>query len=599
MEVPVRVREVCPLLFVLGILAGAALVVEQASAQEAFPLERLGELERALTAARGDVSAVGSWRDEDVDLNVSGDVKLRYKVPMAGLEPFYRTLTDCAAIDWRDGVLASVDGKQVLLYKGMSIRRAASALELMGPFLVLSWATAGSRMSIRMSRTEIWEVEGGTITAFTPMGELVFEGFLQQLQSWTVRGPEVTVAVFEDDQLSLHAWGAPGASILTLNLEGVPYFNPLFCAVAYGRETMVSALLEAGASLQPEGPGTPTALHIAAGWWQQGSAQRLLDAGIDIDGTTGDGITSLDVAIDSHREEAFNQGEEMALFLLDKGADFKLRKPNGETVLFAAARRSALKVIDRLIADGLDPELADTKGETALFAAVRYNQPAALRCLVRHDVVWNGKNRRGESPMSVAKGLKLPECVAPLEWRQGFHWSSGLNLSLSSSSESGYGAAPGAGLFLDLHVRLSHRQWLTTEVGYTIRGTSAPASDAWLTQDGGSPYYEYQHMDISPRLNWALHEGATSRWFAIVGGEYRLQTAADIRTDSGMWEPADVSDKIESSGTALTYGVGFTRFTVKGALLGLELRRSTTLSGEWTSAGGGLNSWVLLFRFGS
>jgi hypothetical protein len=41
------------------------------------------------------------------------------------------------------------------------------------------------------------------------------------------------------------------------------------------------------------------------------------------------------------------------------------------------------------------------------------------------------------------------------------------------------------------------------------------------------------------------------------------------------------------------------RFTTRGALLGMEIRRSVTVSGDYTVSGGGLGSWLLLFRFGS
>lgn len=264
-----------------------------------------------------------------------------------------------------------------------------------------------------------------------------------------------------------------------------------------------------------------------------------------------------------------------------------------------AAQYGQVRVLDLLLESGVDPELKDGNNETAIFAAVRANQTKALRCLLGHGVVWDGKNRVGKTPKWVAKNLKYTECVAILEWRQPLHLSSGVNVSISSATESGYGGAPGAGLFLDVHIRLAERQWLTTEFGYTIRGTEITGSDEWVEDNSGSPYYEYSHLDISPRLNWAFSEAAISRWYGIFGGEYRLQAAADIRTDSELWDPIDVSDRLESSGLAMTFGLGFSRFTTGGYLLGMELRRSMTLSGEWTSAGGGLNSWVLVFRFGS
>lgn len=509
--------------------AAISLFATGAIAQGTFPMERLADLGRALDVAQCDGAAVSTWLGTGVDIDVVGKVGGWYQIEMPAFQRVHETLTGRTAIDWHDGMVVMLGGRPRGFYDGMTI---ANLLREVDGQVTKIVATRGV---VEM----LIETPFGADFFYTDHSLSVFEFNAVVSSDWytaylaprlaDLGGKSTRFVVSESPfpgRFMLAHSPSDAAGAVSMWIQNIEFYNPLYCAVAHGYADIVRMLLDAGADVRPDGPGTQTALHLAAAR-----------------GRTG--------------------------------------------------------VIDEMIAFGVDPELKDKNDETAIFAAVRADRFRSVRCLVRHDVVWNGRNRSGLTPMDVAKDLKVGECVAVLEWRKGFHWSTGLNTNVSSSTESGYGGAPGAGLFFDLHFRLSHRQWVTTEFGYTIRGTAVTGSDALVSDQSGSPYYEYQHMDISPRLNWTIYEGASSRWFAILGGEYRQQLAVDIRTDSGRFEPTDVSDRLNSSGSALTYGLGFSRFTTKGALVGLELRRSSTLSGEWTSVGGGLNSWVLMIRIGS
>jgi uncharacterized protein len=75
--------------------------------------------------------------------------------------------------------------------------------------------------------------------------------------------------------------------------------------------------------------GGLAALHFAARQGSRGAVTTLLDAGAPIDQVTGDGSTALNVAV-------INGHFDLALYLLERGADPRLASENGVTPLYAA-----------------------------------------------------------------------------------------------------------------------------------------------------------------------------------------------------------------------------------------------------------------------
>jgi ankyrin repeat protein len=628
--------SVLTLLIITSCLASFADAQE--SFQPMFPTERLSELRRALDTARGDEAAVSAWLGSDVNLDVTGKVNLIYTIGRKDFQVAIEALTDRAAVQWRDGVwLMREDLTYVLLYRGMSIFNVLYALGI-ELSVSISWSLEEVKtFKLPLNMTLTAGVD--TLKLKSPLGSFTFDRVAGHLQGWSVEGLLLKIAIFVDEQLFLMGLASNlDTDSISLVLDGIPYFNPLFCAIANNRFDLVDSLLKAGANPVPGGSGRTTALHVAAASGQRPLVSFFLDAGLDINGSTEAGITPLIAAADqkekasaflqlnpSHDSEEetdmepllfrfflaeeeqdidivaaeIRRREETALLLLDRGADPLKRKDSGETALFGAAGQDMLQLMDRLLDSGVDPDTKNENDETAAFAAVRADKPASLQKLIRSGAKWNGKNIEGETPLDIAKQFKLVDCIGILKWRQPFHWSIGSGFHYSSSTNVGYEAAPGAGGFLDLHFHPAHFLWLTAECGYTVRGTYAPPDDPWLVSTFGSPYYNYQHVDFSAMLNIAILRGYFWRLSALVGGDYRLQTFAVIRTDSEAWEPIDVGDQLESSGWGLTFGIGYNGFRFLGGMLvGLELRYSLTMSGDWTGKGGNLDSWVLAARFG-
>lgn len=585
-----------------------------------FPLDRLEEMRRALDAARGDAAAVEAWLAKGGNLDARGKTDLAYSIVKEDLPDVYRALTDRAAPEWIDGIWSSrgVD-LFVLVYKGLSLERVLAALGQEDLYSVgFSRYFGAKEYTIHFPNDLDVRVGEEVLTLLSRYGSFEFERKLkaenewpldgsEPLIGWSVKGYPVKVSVHEDDQLSLVAFASdPDSGPLVLIVRGIPYFNPLYCAAAYGRVDVIRALASQGASLAPQVPGGKTALHVAAERNQLEALDALLSAGMAIDAQTDEGATPLMAAVEGPEDRNAPSGsrsekarEKTALHLLSRGADPSVERRNGETVLFSASARDMPSLLDRLLELRVDAEIRNDAGETAVFAAIRADQPRALDALLRHGASWRRKNTDGKTPKDIAKKTRSRDCLGVLEYQEPLHWSALANINLSKAAEDGYGWAPGLGASFDLHVRLSRSLLLTTELEYVIRGTEADPGDPWLVSAEGSPYYEYEHIGAACLLDFALVRNWAWRLSGVAGAGFRFQTSAFIRTDSGAWEPVDICDQLDSSGPCAIAGLGLNGFMPRGVLTGVELRYSRSLGGRWTSRGGGLDSLSLLIRIGS
>ena len=620
-----------------------------------FPVERLQEARRALDAARGDTTAVKGWLAQGKDPDVQGELSQVSSIDSASLPRLFEVLTGWAAPAWVDAVAFSrIQGEVILLYRGMTLQRVLRELGIAGEFRLSYFSNdpddpgttfqLSDSVQLGLSRQGlILRTSYGTFEFELPgegsLSTVVVDGS-ELLTRWSVRGAELKVRTRDNGHLAVMAVAPRTESELsTLVIQGIPSFNPLYCALAYGRSEVIKALLADGASASAAGLGGETALHAAARWGRSESASTLLDAGLDIDARPEGGTTPLMAAVEGlprtqvtvrietpggavqwllgttpdrfpaiggTEGRGFDDGaagrlssEEMALFLLSRGADPGIRREDGENVLFGASRRGMVSLLGRLIEAGVDLDARDAKGETAVFAAVRRDQRRALELLLDRGASGKLRNRDGETPKALAVKLHSSSCVAVYEFRQRVHWSVAPTFNSSWSSIDGYIIAPGMGAAFDLHLRLSRLFILTAEAGYTLRGIFADTVDPWLVSTQGEPYFEYKHIDLACMLDFSVLQLETL-WGSVVAGlGYQLQTSAQILTDSGLWDPIDISSQLESSGLSLILGVGLNGYLPRGALLGVEGRYLRTLGGKWTGQGGGMGSLILLIRVGS
>lgn len=112
--------------------------------------------------------------------------------------------------------------------------------------------------------------------------------------------------------------------------------------------------------------------------------------------------------------------------LLELGADIDIQNYKGKTGLHYAAKAGFLKVINLLIENGADLDALDNDGETPLFEAIRSTiksgekQRAALEALLIKGANPNVKNRKGLTPLQIAKRMRRAETGRIVELLQKY-----------------------------------------------------------------------------------------------------------------------------------------------------------------------------------
>src|SRR5712671_6058041 len=143
-------------------------------------------------------------------------------------------------------------------------------------------------------------------------------------------------------------------------------WSPIQAAVSRGHRDIVDLLQRHGADPNSRADDGGTLLHVASGSGSLKVAQGLLDlgAGVDINSRDNEGRTPLHVIMDSGSDD-------IALLLLEHGADPGIRDDGGQTPLYAASRSQSLKFARRLLELGIDVNTRDNQGRTPLHVSGR------------------------------------------------------------------------------------------------------------------------------------------------------------------------------------------------------------------------------------
>ena len=113
--------------------------------------------------------------------------------------------------------------------------------------------------------------------------------------------------------------------------------------------------------------------------------------------------------------------------LLALGADINIQNYKGKTGLHCAAKAGFLKVINLLIEKGATVDATDNDGETPLFEAIRSTiksgekQRAALEALLIKGANPNVRNRKGQTPLQVAKRMRRADAGRIVELLQSYY----------------------------------------------------------------------------------------------------------------------------------------------------------------------------------
>ena len=174
------------------------------------------------------------------------------------------------------------------------------------------------------------------------------EGGETPLMAALYRGHKEAVALLLD-------WGAP---------------LDLFAAAATGRvDAIDKELARSRAGLSEYSYDGWTPLHLAAFFGRHTAAERLLDAGADPTAISRNSMknTPLHAALAGGHTD-------VALLLIERGADVKMEDAGRHTPLHIAAENGLVDAVRALIASGADPHAVDAEDNTPLSRAAAKNR---------------------------------------------------------------------------------------------------------------------------------------------------------------------------------------------------------------------------------
>ena len=131
-------------------------------------------------------------------------------------------------------------------------------------------------------------------------------------------------------------------------------------AAVLGETERLAELFDAGeAKLDDEAPEGYGLLHLCGFFGCRETAEMLLDRGARIGA-----VASNQLAVQPVASAAAGRKHEMALWLLDRGADLAATQAGGWTLLHHAAQQGALEFAEALLARSADPSVRNEKGQS-------------------------------------------------------------------------------------------------------------------------------------------------------------------------------------------------------------------------------------------
>ncbi|BCT92302.1 hypothetical protein LYSHEL_13260 [Lysobacter helvus] len=109
--------------------------------------------------------------------------------------------------------------------------------------------------------------------------------------------------------------------------------------------------------------------------------------------------------------------EQLALDLLERGADPYAPSPAGDPPLALAVRLGWLRVVERLVAHGVDLDARDSHGMTALHLAAALGRESALKSLIAQGANPDMRAADGQTPLGVALSSGRRDLADWLDWR--------------------------------------------------------------------------------------------------------------------------------------------------------------------------------------
>lgn len=219
------------------------------------------------------------------------------------------------------------------------------------------------------------------------------------------KGADITEQTYENEPLDTEHWAATKYDnvLLEIRLQAstdgscfeVYRLNALHRAALAGHETIVSILLEHGASLFDLTSRGDTALHIASCHGYGAVTRLLIGRGALINEPGWKGCTPLHFA-------AMQGHEDIVRILIESGAAVDARNLRQATALQVAAWRGHTATVQLLLEQGASIASQDDLGFTALHLAATGGHEGVTSVLLGKGADLYAKNTAGKTAFAVA-----------------------------------------------------------------------------------------------------------------------------------------------------------------------------------------------------
>ncbi|KAK5999142.1 Ankyrin repeat domain-containing protein 50 [Cladobotryum mycophilum] len=173
-------------------------------------------------------------------------------------------------------------------------------------------------------------------------------------------------------------------------------WTPLILASNNGHLRAAELLLEHGADADTATNIKWTALMAASDNGYFDIVKLLLEKGADMEATNDNGWTALFAATDSDHTN-------IVKYLLDHGADYACRNKGGQTPAIRAAHVGSLGSVELFLTKpNFDVDQMDNQGRSLLFHAAMRGHVEILQTLLPHGKTMNTQDRYGTTPIVAA-----------------------------------------------------------------------------------------------------------------------------------------------------------------------------------------------------
>jgi ankyrin repeat protein len=164
-----------------------------------------------------------------------------------------------------------------------------------------------------------------------------------------------------------------------------------------GKVELVNFLVDVGADVNVTDKRTGDTVLHSADMLPLETISLIVDKGFDVNTRNRYGQVALSCLVNNL------ENKDKIEFLLSKGADLKVQRDNGATLLHQVAQQNVPEMIDYLVEKGLDPNARDRHGWTPLHNASVLGAADSVKMLLLKGADKNILNDEGETAYRIAE----------------------------------------------------------------------------------------------------------------------------------------------------------------------------------------------------